>query len=100
MRQFAYVVKGHQIKYLLGLEAAKTPGILTINPEGSTVNQVETETLNETTSTEQGKKGSIFESTQEVLNKHPSLFDGIGKFANTEINFDIHETIKPTVQRE
>ena len=37
-----YVVKGHDIEPLLGLEDTVALGILTINPEGAVINRVQT----------------------------------------------------------
>ena len=39
---FVYVVKGHDIEPLLGLEDTVALGILTINPEGAMINRVQT----------------------------------------------------------
>ena len=97
---YAYVVKGHQVEALLGLEAGEALGILQIHPEGQTVTP-EGEAVNhvdDNTSTRSDV--DIPQDTKAIVDKYPSLFEGIGKFANNEINFDIDESVKPVVQRE
>ena len=73
------------VEPLLGSEDAKALGILKINPEGELVLAVVEETPS---------------SVQEIIQAHAIIFEGIGKFQDEEIEFNIDDNVKPVIQRE
>ena len=79
----------------MGLEASLELGVLEIHPEGRrNANDLETPVYH----VKEPEK--LPTSVMEIIDKHQSLFEGIGKFNKSEINFDIDESVKPMVQKE
>ena len=93
--QLVYVIEGSHTEPLLGLEASLELGVIEIHPEGR-------KSDNDTATPVYHIKepGSLPTSVIDIIDKHQTLFEGIGKFNKSEINFDIDESIKPTVQKE
>ena len=93
--QLVYVIEGGYTEPLLGLEASLELGVLEIHPEGHrNANDPETPVYH----VKEPEK--LPTSVMEIIDKHQSLFEGIGKFNKSEINFDIDESVKPMVQKE
>ena len=86
---FVNIMKGCQVKPLLGLEDSVVLGILQINSEGSTVHTVEAAT---------SENSCIPATTAKIISDHDTLFSGIRKFENTEVSFTINDHVKPVIQ--
>ena len=96
METWCYVVKGFQTESLLGSEEAKRLGILEIHAKGK---PADIQAIRASMKAEDQSKQRK-ETIQAILDKHDKLFQGIGKFSDQEIRFNVDPTVKPVVQRE
>ena len=107
-----YVVQGHKIEPLLGDEDAKALGILTINKGGhnpqtpdtipptdiaSITANIQAAGIQIKSQKDPDESIPVDEQTrvQNIIDKHPSAFSGIGLLKEEEVSFHIDQTVPP-----
>ena len=105
-----YVVQGHKIEPLLGDEDAKALGILTINKGGhnpqtpdtipptdiaSITANIQAAGIQIKSQKDPDESIPVDEQTrvQNIIDKHPSAFSGIGLLKDEEVSFHIDQTV-------